>query len=177
MRKMVSRGWAYKLPEGGYQLRSYQYVWWTMGTVRTIKERSKKEGYQYTKIWEHKNTPLSTSDYKGLVGQIRLQLANRKIRQIKHRLVRGRGIDLNNKSLVKRTALDVALKEKPMLSCKRVADVFGYKSSASVWKDYGFYFSKVPQKKVIIVGYDDDMKRTFKYPCNRIHLFESNGNV
>lgn len=171
---MVSRGWAYKLPEGSYQLRSYQHVWWTMGVVRTTRERSETKGYQYTKIWENKYEPLTPTDYKGLVGRIRMELANRKVRQIKHRLVRGRGINVENKSLVKRTAVDVMFKEKPMLSCQAVANLFGYKQATSVYKDYGFYFVKVVQPKKIMVRPDDDMKLTFKYPCNRIMLFEQN---
>jgi hypothetical protein len=172
MKKMVSRGWAYRLSDGSIQLRSYQHVWSTLGAVRTKRKKSKTYGYQYTTIWEFvNNEALSKSCHKELVKEIRLHIAARKVRQITFRLINSSGVNLKDSKKVKEAIATVSVTEKPMLSCQRVAEMFGYRSATSVYKAYGEFFSKVDQPHVLEWRISRKTKKMARlYPCNRIYL-------
>jgi hypothetical protein len=170
MKKMVSRGWATRLPDGSIQLRSYQHVWSTLQVKRTRRRSSKTFGYQYHKLFAVTNS-LDKSDFKSIIAHIRLHISDRKVSQLIHRLTRATGVSPRNTRKFKEAKAVVQLNEKPMLSCKKVAQMFGYKSAVSVYKDYGLFFSKVSQKRVLDVRYHHETKKmAFLFPCNRINL-------
>lgn len=171
MRKMVSRGWAIRLPDGGIQLRAYQHVWDTLRITKTHRKRSKAYGYQYHKIWESVVDPMDASNLTALVVRIRFHISDRKVKQLTHRLTRLSGVSPRNTIKFRKATEKVKLNEKPMLSCKRVAKMFGYKSATSVCRDYEIYFTKVSQERVLDIRFHHEtQKYAYLFPCNRIHL-------
>lgn len=154
--RLVSRGWAEKMPDGAYRLRSYQHVWRSLGVQRSWTAGIKKYKFAYHKI---------------SIGALHL-CTDRKVyaRQIKDLILRQ--VAANKKAQVKcrlkeSTAPGQPVKTETSISCRTVGTkLFGLRSSASGSKYRKLYFDVIDEPTELrkLPG------NLYRYPCKRIAL-------
>lgn len=149
MTKLVSRGWAYKT-DYGFQLKSYQYVWRTLGVKQVNKV--KRYAFKYFTFRLKGSTPQEV--YRHCVDRIRKELAENKRRQIISRLLTGKHkTNLRNKKLVKSRTFLIKSHEQPEFGSDAAANLFGYKSRTGGLTMLKKYFALNLNKPPILQKY------------------------
>jgi len=126
-KKLIRLGWVYEW-RGRLHLRSYQFVWRSMGVTKVKKFKGKKTflGFRFEKIF------IRYSNRKEFISQtlkrIRLNEVEYKKNQIAYRLLNRTFCSHRQKVKLIRS---IRKSEKPMFSSSASAKMFGYKSESS----------------------------------------------
>ena len=150
-KKLITRHWATKDGQC-VALASYQEVWGLLGVDRSWNNGIKKYKYSYHKI-DIDELPINRKEYfKFLTELVLTKVAGNKVRQIKWRLKNKQTPGTVNKT-------------ETFMSCRKVASLFGLRSSSSGSKYRNKFFNVVDEPTV-----RNKDRNTHLFQCKKIAL-------
>lgn len=160
-KKLLGAGW---IENGGshWILRSRRKVWALLGTKKCMRQHLdeiKRKGFHYTQLCFVSKTP--SEFFKLGLETIQAHLTYRRKKQLLQRLAEEGRCNGVKKFIVRN--------EKPQLSCKTAAKLFGYKAP-STGRKYRLKYFKVEQSRIIRPFVNMHGCVSFKRECGKISL-------
>ncbi len=169
-KKLVYRGWMVAV-DGGFMLRTYQFVWRQMKIkkVKQFKNNKVRPHFKYIRLNDKIKGYQRKKFHKELLKTIREVIAERIKNQLAFRLVSEASSSPKSKKLLGKLIRAFRTHEKPKLSSAATAKHFGYKSDSSGWTVRKKTF-KVQKREEIEMFLSPSNIPFFRYPTSRVSI-------